>query len=37
LPCPVKHPLLDALNTFMIDYKKKTGLDIVYDLKPATE
>lgn len=37
LPCPVRIPLLEQLDTFMGEYKEQTGLSIKHDLKAASQ
>lgn len=36
LPCPVRLPLLEAVDSFGEGYKKETGLSVAYDLVAAS-
>lgn len=37
LPCPVRIPLLEQLDTFMVKYRERYGVSIKYDLKAASQ
>ena len=37
LPCPVRIPLLEQLDSFMTQFKSETGLSVKHDLKAASQ